>query len=116
MQIEIDLEIRCLCCDEVFRISPRKPIRAVCEQCGADVKSAMARLLGVREETTEPANPGDYLSVDDACKMLGGISRTTLWRYRQMKNGLDTYEVGGRPVFKREDVCRLARKRDDSSV
>jgi hypothetical protein len=108
MHIEVSLQVRCFLCGDVFRVSPAKPFQALCQACGADPKETLRRVLKYRrQDTTE--HPSEYLSIDDACRELGGISRETLRRYR--KDGrLATYMVSGRPMFKRKDILNLPKR------
>jgi len=49
-----------------------------------------------------------YMAIKDACKYLGGVSRTYLWSAR--KNGLKFYQIGSRVVFKSMDLDEYIEK------
>ena len=55
---------------------------------------------------------GGYLSEKDACKFLGGISRSTLYSYR--KRGLESLKLGegkgARRIYSREALKAFAEK------
>ena len=107
MHIEVSLQVRCFLCGDVFHVSPARPFQALCQACGADPKETLRRALDYRQDKTE--HPSEYLSIDEACRELGGISRETLRRYR--RNGrLTTYMVSGRPMFKRNDILNLPKR------
>lgn len=49
--------------------------------------------------------PQDFMSEVQTCKFCGGISRSTLWHWRNA--GLKSYQVGGRRLFLAEDVKKF---------
>jgi hypothetical protein len=46
-----------------------------------------------------------FISGPDACIYAGGITRTTLWRWR--KQGLQSYSVGGRRLYRTTDLDKF---------
>lgn len=46
--------------------------------------------------------PQNFMSEKETCRFCGGISRSTLWHWRNA--GLKSYPIGGRRLFLSEDV------------
>jgi hypothetical protein len=65
------------------------------------LQQAFTVLMG---ENLEPPTPGreGFLSDSNACTYLGGISRSSLWRYRGM--GLKYHKLCGRVVYKPNEL------------
>ena len=58
--------------------------------------------------SSPPPEPARFLSFKDACAYCGHIARSTLHRWRQ--NGLASYNVGGRVLFKTSDLDAFVEK------
>ncbi|OGV35864.1 MAG: hypothetical protein A2X48_14700 [Lentisphaerae bacterium GWF2_49_21] len=63
------------------------------------IKEALETIKG---EETKPADDG-FMSVKEAMKFLGGISRPHLWKCRR-ERALPSHMVGERVVFSRKEL------------
>jgi hypothetical protein len=62
-----------------------------------------------KAQLTTATEPDKWIGTVIACRMLGGIHRTTLLRYA-IQGALESQHIGGRTLLSRESVERLARE------
>jgi hypothetical protein len=72
-------------------------------------KSIQAALAVLHEQPQARHEPQGLLNVGDACKWLGHVSRTSLWRHR--RHGLRSVRLGGRVCFRVRDLEEFVNRR-----
>ena len=77
------------------------------------LEAAYMVLQGRDAKLTEEA-PRGFLSVKDAQKYAGGISRSTLWNW--VRQGLKTHHVGGRCLFLSKEIDEFILSRPPPST
>ncbi|HRC85624.1 MAG TPA: helix-turn-helix domain-containing protein [Thermoanaerobaculia bacterium] len=65
--------------------------------------------------TMHPARP-TYLDVESAAEYLGGLKRATLDRWRTVGGGPVFYKLGGRVMYRLEDLEDFVRARRRTST
>ena len=86
-----------------YDVGSDKIVRSLCDDCRGKGLEFQKEPQGGRHEDVR------YLTIKEACELLS-TSRFTLHRLRK-EGALDTYDMGGRPVFLKSDVIAVAKKR-----
>ena len=80
----------------------------------ADVK-IMAAWEAIKGDEKAPVkNERRFLSNKEARQFLGDVSRTSLWRL--VKKGLSVYQLGGRQLFKADDLEKFVLKQNRNDL
>ena len=66
-------------------------------------EEVLNNVMAVLDAQTAPqVRPAGFLEEKEACDYSGNISRSTLWHWT--KRGLRSYKVGGRRLYRPEDL------------